>query len=76
MLPDGTYGKIVPRLGLALKHSIVVGASVIHQDFSGQVGMILFKFSSHFFYLSSWNYHLLLEFSNAQVVNFPHPSAQ
>ena len=31
-LPNGAYGRIAPRSGLALKHSIAVGAGMIDQD--------------------------------------------
>ena len=48
-LPNGTYGRIAPRSGLALKHSIAVGAGVIDQDYSGEVGVILFNHSGQDF---------------------------
>lgn len=34
-LPDGTYGRIAPRSGLAWKNSIDVGAGVIDADYRG-----------------------------------------
>lgn len=43
--PEGTYGRIAPRSGLAWKHSIDVGAGVIDADYRGNVGVILFNFS-------------------------------
>ncbi|CAH8564107.1 unnamed protein product [Dicrocoelium dendriticum] len=43
-LPDGCYGRIAPRSGLALKHGIDVGAGVIDQDYRGNVGILLFNF--------------------------------
>ncbi|XP_015795586.1 deoxyuridine 5'-triphosphate nucleotidohydrolase-like [Tetranychus urticae] len=43
-VPDGCYGRIAPRSGLALKHSIDVGAGVIDADYRGNVGVILFNF--------------------------------
>lgn len=42
-LPNGTYGRIAPRSGLALKKAIDVGAGVIDGDYEGQVGVILFN---------------------------------
>ncbi|MFS7962750.1 putative dUTP diphosphatase [Helianthus anomalus] len=44
-VPEGTYGRIAPRSGLAWKHSIDVGAGVIDADYRGPVGVILFNFS-------------------------------
>lgn len=43
LLPEGTYGRIAPRSGLALKHSIDTGAGVIDPDYTGNVGVILFN---------------------------------
>jgi len=42
-LPEGTYGRVAPRSGLAWKHSIDTGAGVIDQDYRGNVGVILFN---------------------------------
>lgn len=42
-VPDGTYGRIAPRSGLALTHSLTVGGGVIDPDYSGNVGIILFN---------------------------------
>ncbi|KAI4388430.1 hypothetical protein MLD38_000756 [Melastoma candidum] len=44
-IPEGTYARIAPRSGLALKHSIDVGAGVIDGDYRGPVGIILFNHS-------------------------------
>ena len=44
--PEGTYGRVAPRSGLALKHSIDVGAGVIDADYRGEVGVILFNFGT------------------------------
>lgn len=44
-LPRGTYGRVAPRSGLALKHHIDVGAGVIDEDYRGNVGVILFNHS-------------------------------
>jgi len=45
-LPLGTYGRVAPRSGLAVKHFIDVGAGVIDQDYRGPVGVVLFNHSS------------------------------
>ena len=40
-LPDGTYGRIAPRSGLAVKHRITTNAGVIDADFTGEVKVVL-----------------------------------
>ncbi len=42
-VPDGTYGRVAPRSGLAVKHAIAVGAGVIDGDYTGEVGVVLFN---------------------------------
>ena len=42
-LPKGTYGRIVPRSGLAAKHMIDVGAGVIDEDYRGSLKVLLFN---------------------------------
>lgn len=44
-VPDGTYGRIAPRSGLAWKNHIDVGAGVIDGDYRGPVGVVLFNHS-------------------------------
>lgn len=44
-LPDGCYGRIAPRSGLAWHHGIHVGAGVIDADYRGNVGVLLFNLS-------------------------------
>ena len=48
-IPSGCYGRIAPRSGLALKHSIDVGGGVIDGDYRGNVGIILFNHSDQDF---------------------------
>ncbi|XP_052263884.1 deoxyuridine 5'-triphosphate nucleotidohydrolase-like isoform X2 [Dreissena polymorpha] len=43
-LPDGCYGRVAPRSGLAAKNFIDVGAGVIDQDYRGNVGVVMFNF--------------------------------
>jgi dUTP pyrophosphatase len=42
-LPEGTYGRIAPRSGLAFKHGVDVFAGVIDRDYRGQVLAILYN---------------------------------
>mmetsp|Transcript_5011 Transcript_5011/g.7862 ORF Transcript_5011/g.7862 Transcript_5011/m.7862 type:complete len:221 (-) Transcript_5011:119-781(-) len=42
--PQGTYARIAPRSGLAVKHGIDVGAGVVDADYRGPVGVVLFNF--------------------------------
>eukprot|EP00048_Salpingoeca_helianthica_P017544 m.237789 g.237789 ORF g.237789 m.237789 type:complete len:147 (-) comp21382_c0_seq1:169-609(-) len=44
-VPDGYYGRVAPRSGLAVKHFIDVGAGVIDADYRGNVGVVLFNFN-------------------------------
>jgi dUTP pyrophosphatase len=42
-IPDGLYGRVAPRSGLAVKHCINVGAGVIDPDYTGEVKVVLFN---------------------------------
>ena len=44
-VPNGTYGRLAPRSGLAVKNSISVGAGVVDRDFMGELKVILFNHS-------------------------------
>lgn len=48
-LPDGCYGRVAPRSGLAVRHLIHVGAGVIDQDYRGNVGVVLLNFGNEEF---------------------------
>lgn len=40
-VPDGTYGRIGPRSGLAVKHGIDTLAGIIDQDYTAEVKVVL-----------------------------------
>ncbi|EMS18511.1 hypothetical protein NBRC10512_005262 [Rhodotorula toruloides] len=42
-VPEGTYGRVAPRSGLASKHMIDTGAGVIDADYRGEVKVLLFN---------------------------------
>ena len=42
-VPPGTYGRVAPRSGLAVKHSISVGAGVVDGGYRGEVKVVLFN---------------------------------
>ena len=42
-IPKGTYRRIAPRSGLAVKHGITTGARVIDADYTGPIGIVLFN---------------------------------
>ena len=45
IFPPGTYGRVAPRSGLALKHSLTIGGGVLDRDFEGNVSIIMFNLS-------------------------------
>lgn len=44
-VPEGCYGRVAPRSGLAVKHFLDTGAGVIDADYRGPVGVVMFNFS-------------------------------
>ncbi|XP_005188706.2 deoxyuridine 5'-triphosphate nucleotidohydrolase [Musca domestica] len=44
-VPNGSYGRIAPRSGLAVKNFIDVGAGVVDEDYRGNLGVVLFNHS-------------------------------
>ena len=51
-LPPGTYGRVAPRSGLAVKHFIDTGAGVIDEDYRGPLGVVLFNHADVDFHVS------------------------
>jgi deoxyuridine 5'-triphosphate nucleotidohydrolase len=45
-MPEGVYGRVAPRSGLAWKNHIDVGAGVIDADYRGDIGVVLFNHGS------------------------------
>ena len=52
-IPEGCYGRIAPRSGLAVKRFIDVGAGVIDADYRGEIGVVLFNHSDEDFVVKS-----------------------
>ena len=52
-MPEGTYGRIASRSGLAAKHHLAVGAGVIDADYRGNVKIVLFNHGNLDFHVSN-----------------------
>jgi len=61
-LPNGTYGRIAPRSGLAVKHGITVKAGVIDRDYTGEIGVVLVN-------LFNYDYHVQQGERIAQLIS-------
>lgn len=48
-LPEGHYGRVAPRSGLAWRNNIDVGGGVIDLDYTGEIKVILFNHGSEDF---------------------------
>lgn len=48
-IPEGFYGRVAPRSGLAVKKFIDVGAGVVDADYRGEVMVLLFNFGKEDF---------------------------
>lgn len=48
-VPEGTYGRVAPRSGLAAKRGITTGAGVVDSSYRGEVGVVLFNHGSEAF---------------------------
>ncbi|GAA6001241.1 bifunctional dITP/dUTP diphosphatase [Rhodotorula paludigena] len=51
-VPEGTYGRVAPRSGLASKHMIDTGAGVIDADYRGEVKVLLFNHAKEDFQIN------------------------
>ena len=45
-LPLGTYARIAPRSGSAIRNFIDVGAGVVDLDYPGEIKVVLFNYST------------------------------
>ena len=48
-LPSGTYARIAPRSGLAIRNFIDVGAGVVDSDYRSEIKVVLFNHSAEDF---------------------------
>ena len=48
-LPPGTYARIAPRSGLAIRNFIDIGAEVVDLDYQGEIKVVLFNHSANGF---------------------------
>lgn len=51
-VPEGTYGRVAPRSGLAAKHGIDVLAGVIDEDYRGEIAVILLNAGDEPFHIA------------------------
>jgi len=81
-LPPGTYGRIAPRSGLAVKHGLDTLAGVIDPDYQGEIKVVLQNLDSQQPFVIRPGYRiaqLILEnFTVAEVVEMdaPHPETE
>jgi dUTP pyrophosphatase len=48
-IPDGLYGRVAPRSGIAVRNGIDVGAGVIDPDYREELRVLLFNFAARAF---------------------------
>ena len=79
-LPPGTYGRIAPRSGLAVKHGLDTLAGVIDPDYTGEVKVVLQNLDLNQPFVIRPGYRiaqLILEnYTTAEVVEVPSECTQ
>ena len=75
-LPSGTYGRIAPRSGLAVKHGVDVLAGVVDPDYTGEIKVVLVNTDLRRAFMIRPGYRiaqLILEnYTSADVVEVPY----
>ena len=69
-LPDGVYGRIAPRSGLARDHGIDVLAGVIDPNYTGEIGVILINLGTSDFVVAKGDRIAQIIFENYNKVSF------
>jgi len=76
-LPSGTYGRIAPRSGLAVKHGLDTLAGVVDPDYRGEIKVVLLNTDARIPFVIKPGYRiaqLILEnFSTAEVIEVIDP---
>ena len=68
-IPHGLLGQIMPRSGLATKHSIDIGGGVIDNDYRGDIQVIMINNQNKAFHINVGDKIAQLVF---QVVRLPY----
>lgn len=69
-MPDGVYGRIAPRSGLAYKNGIDTMAGVIDSDYRGDIGVVLINLGQTPWAPTAGKPIAQIIFENHNVVNF------